>query len=174
MSRICKNVTMCILPSSTHCTSSHGLPNIFDTTVCQTFRLKRLAKHSGSSSSFGSWTFTCARASPHSRILLYSTHPSELISLSSSIWTYLFELIHLNSSLWAHPSELISLSSSIWTHLFELIPGFQTSMPTSFAKSSITILTLHASGTHTHMRLLIKWEPPSPRTTWISTALSMY
>ena len=32
-----QNVTMCILPSSTHCTSSHGLPNILT---------QRFAKHS--------------------------------------------------------------------------------------------------------------------------------
>ena len=93
----------CAFCLQAHTALRHTACQTFLTTVCQTFRLKRLAKHSGSSSSFGSWTFTCARASPHSRILLYSTHPSELISLSSSIWTYLCELIHLNSSLWAHP-----------------------------------------------------------------------
>ena len=170
MSRICKKCY------DVHSAFKHTLH--FVTRLAKHFWHNGFAKHSVSNglpsipaqlSSFGSWTFTCEFCC--TALITSRTHSAVQ---HSSIWTHLFELIYLNLSLWAHPSELISLSSSIWTHLFELIPGFQTSMPTSFAKSSITILTLHASGTHTHTRLLIKWEPPSPRTTWKSTALSMY
>ena len=79
-----QNVSMCILPSSTHCTSSHGLPNMLT---------QRFAKHSVSNGlssipaqpRHSDLEHSRARGRPHTlEFLLYSTHPSELISLSSS------------------------------------------------------------------------------------------
>ena len=74
---------MCILPSSTHCTSSHGLPNNLT---------QRLAKHfvsSGLPSSpaqarHSDLEHSCARASPHSRICCTVFHSHSLNSSRDS------------------------------------------------------------------------------------------
>ena len=80
-----QNVTTCILPSSTHCTSSHGLPNILT---------QRFAKHSVSNglpsipaqARHSDLERSRARGRPHTlEFAVQSSTHSELISLSSSI-----------------------------------------------------------------------------------------
>ena len=69
-------VTMCILPSSTSCTSSNGSPSS-----------KRLAKQPGSSPTFA-LEHSCARASPRSRICCTIFHSDSLNSFLDSKHQY--------------------------------------------------------------------------------------